>query len=310
MYEQQGNPNFSSLRSAVELYLQDSASMSKSTHEQRTRILKRFFKWMEANFPKVHRGRQLGRCHLSRWRAALMRNNLSIPSKRTECVILQGFLNWCAEEEIVWRPLKAIPACSRKQFLTARPRPIAMRTEKTREIISSMPEGLHRDCIYLLAATGMRRNELLGLRGACWDEDGLTILPGRETTKTHARTLPLSGRAAEICRKRSDQFVMFTNNGKPLVRQLNHWLEGYCTPHDFRRWLYSTLESMECPGYVIKDIMGHRSGVRDHYAQMSKMKTWLEKIDLILQYGISSSVNSGSAATSASCSSSGVALGR
>ena len=158
--------------------------------------------------------------------------------------------------------------------------PVILTDEAIRSVLAALTlKGLERPAAELLAATGMRRNELLGLRRAdCNPQTGvLTIPAGRETTKRHERVLPLGPRAADIARR---LYLAAGSDDAPLIPlagwRLNEALKrNGATPRDLRRWFCTALERLGAPSYTIDRLMGHVGPrTRRHYSGESSGEPW------------------------------------
>ena len=118
---------------------------------------------------------------------------------------------------------------------------------------------------------------------------------GRETTKRHARDLPvgpwLTGELDRLqwSRHRSagDDAPLFASaNDRPLSRQLNTWLKTWGhTPHDLRRWFSNTLLGLDCPDPIRCALMAHTLGGRDgayYIPTLEDKRRWMHKLDALL----------------------------
>ena len=152
-------------------------------------------------------------------------------------------------------------------------------------------EGAQRDTIGLIAVTGMRVGEARHLVWNDWNEAELDIVPESkyESTKRHTRTLPIGRTARRFLRslKRVNgqgKYIIGVRGGTLcLSKQINRWLKPHdVTPHDLRRWYRTSLEEIDCPGYLADDLIGHHTGaIRPLYAayNIRKLAEWTDAFD-------------------------------
>lgn len=128
---------------------------------------------------------------------------------------------------------------------------------------------MQRDFYMLLALTGLRRSEALGLRWVDVDFAGRTLTV-RGTKNHRDHTLPLPGYLVDMLRERKAQagstFVFSESDGQRL-QNLRYGLERvakvsgvkFC-PHDLRRTFATVAESLDLPAYALKHLLNHSSG--------------------------------------------------
>lgn len=145
--------------------------------------------------------------------------------------------------------------------------------------------------------TGARRGEAAQLRWKDVDEKA-AILIFRDTKNSSDRTLPITPRIAEILEEmkgwKIGEYVFATMNKqdkpahvvdprKVLIRA-NEAAESEVTIHGLRRTYATILESLDCPPYPLKALLGHslRGDVTtNHYTQIGveRLRPWAEKYD-------------------------------
>jgi len=125
---------------------------------------------------------------------------------------------------------------------------------------------------WTLATTGMRQGELRAMRRADTDLAGqrLTIPnEGHETTKRHARVIPLCNTTNTAVRdywmaRTDDNYLMLESQGRPLSSQLNTWLKPHgLRPHDLRRWAINALHGGKFSQAWIDYLVGHAPRTTD-----------------------------------------------
>ncbi len=120
---------------------------------------------------------------------------------------------------------------------------------------------------------------------------------GEERTKHHEREIPLGALGQNVVGRlagtRPPAAPVVCMGDRALTSQLNVWLQPVWTPHDLRRAFISMLEAMECPDYVIRDLVGHSRGpVRAVYATKignGQARTWMERVDAAYREALSES---------------------
>jgi integrase len=128
------------------------------------------------------------------------------------------------------------------------------------------------DWLEFLIFTGCRRTESLTLR---WEHVNLDaryfVIPDPKNRLPHE--LPLSDRLHEVLTRRKEQDAgtgfVFPGTGptgrlvneQDWVRQVRQDSGVMFTPHDLRRTFATVAESLDIPGYALKRLMNHASGI-------------------------------------------------
>ncbi len=213
------------------------------------------------------------------------------------CSSLQDFLDFCNDQG--WMPARLIvlPKHVRRKITPPRkPPPLIMEGEEVRAVIAAGKTTEARAGLWLLAATGMRSGELVSLRVGSWLGDrGILRIPAgdMERTKRHGRDIPVGSETARLldslCEERYHEYWLFHQADEtPLpVHAVGQWMRQVPhTPHDFRRFFYSTLLEAGMPLPWLKMLMGHSlSKVEAAYTgkpTLSRYREWMEKIEGIL----------------------------
>jgi integrase len=135
--------------------------------------------------------------------------------------------------------------------------------------------------IKLLICTGMRRDEVGGLRHGEIDLDASTItLPAERVKNGHAHVLPLLGLARSIIASiprtgRDHLFGTRSSSGhtgwdrckKDLDARLASKVEAFCV-HDLRRTTATRLCDIGVQPFLVEEILNHRSGHKAGIAQV------------------------------------------
>ena len=286
-----------SIPDAIEFYTQwiagddrHDAVLARTTIDAHIRVLEHFLKFVGEEFPGIRMMWRLSSAHIARWRDA-RRKQIKDSTLLSECTALQAFLHFADNRGWTWARFVAMPKDERRR-LSNRPkqRVVVMSSNRLSKLLDSQEDQFRRDCLFVLAATGMRQGELRFLPRTAWDANAMTITipPGLERTKRHGRILPVGPETTEAIERLHKtslgRATLIIWKDKPLTTQMNTWLRGWkCTPHDFRRWFISTLEGLECPEYVIQDLVGHsRPKTRRAYAQeisVEQRRSWLVRVE-------------------------------
>lgn len=145
--------------------------------------------------------------------------------------------------------------------------------------------------------TGARRSEagLLKWRDV---ETKAKVLTFRDTKNKTDRTIPITPRMAELLayvknyQMGSYVFSSIGKDGKPThiseprksIKKANEYAESAVTVHGLRRTYATILESLDCPAYPLKTLLGHSMKgdvTTNNYTQISveRVRPWAEKYD-------------------------------
>jgi len=280
------------LKSAIPKYLWSLKleDCSDTTKAQRKAMAEHFGRWIRDMRPARKTTNCVSQKDIAEWRAAwVAEKTRKDGTVLTYMSAMQNFLDFGRLNGWWTEPLIAMPRPERKRRSNGVRRPLVLETAKLRKILAEQDDLFRHAALFVLAATGMRQGELKGLSSYDWSpEDGiLTIPPGVNRNKHHARVLPVGPQAAEVlssCSARGSGVLFVAKSGKSLTRQINTWLEPYgITPHDMRRWVFTTLAWAGCPELVIRQLVGHSMGkTTSAYlgdAPIETLREWMGKIE-------------------------------
>jgi len=156
------------------------------------------------------------------------------------------------------------------------------------------PDPVRRAAFAVLALTGVRSDELMGMPASAWQPGRMRLdLPetGTGRTKIHGRVLPVGPTLAGAL----DVLTLGVPDGFGVIQPpgagtLNRWLKPYrLTPKLLRRWFCTSLERMGCPDYAIRRLMGHSAGAtRGAYSgyRASDAEEWMLRLDAKVREGV------------------------
>lgn len=275
--------------------------LAEASHDRSTGIVHDFLDWLTKPKHGRHKVEWVdGVCesHVTHYKGYRLNRGIKPATWNMELRVLRQFFAWCLEIEVAAKD----PTRRARPFkLRGRGQPNIIPDALVRQMIREGDNVLAQATIFVLAETGMRRGELIGLGVADWHREStiLQIPAGRsETTKKHGRSLPVGREAAKwldaviTLRAFASPILFASEGGRRLTSQLGLWLGRYdyldkhLTPHDMRRWCYTTLHRLGCPEAVIKTIVGHQlDGVQSAYLGAVPLETirgWLQCLDDVL----------------------------
>jgi integrase len=154
--------------------------------------------------------------------------------------------------------------------------------------------------VEFILLTGARRGEAAGLKWKDVDTRGRT-LTFRDTKNHSDRVIPITPRVEEILeamnkwRMGEYVFASMNKNDKPshvvdprkAMVFANKAAASQVTVHGIRRTFATMLESLDCPAYPLKALLGHsmRGDVTTaHYTQIGveRLRPWTEKYELAI----------------------------
>jgi len=263
---------------------------SDTTKSQRKYMAEHFGRWIRDMRPKRKTTNCVSQKDIAEWRAAWI-----AAKPRKDGTILtylsgfQHFLNFGRLNGWWTEPLIAMPRPERKRRSNGVRRPLVLETARLKRILAEQDDLFRHAALFTLAATGMRQGELRSLTSFDWNpEDGiLTIPPGVNRNKHHARCLPVGPQTASVlsgCSARGGAVLFVARSGVVLTSQLNAWLRPYdLTPHDLRRWFLSYLTYEGCAEMVVRQLVGHSvgktTGVYLSEPPVELLRTWLLKVE-------------------------------
>jgi integrase len=280
------------------------------THERIGRTIPDFCAFMTRTY-RIDLATEVQPNHVRAYREMILDRGLVTSTANTETRTLSGFFKWLLDKG--WVTINPAHISPLETSVTR----ADLRVANHRDFWGLLSELYHHclagedhDLWYvagvgLLGTTGMRRGELTNLRFYDWHDDTLTIRPmGRESTKKHARKIPLSKyaiiflRVLEDWRKRwrkdyIESYVISarTRPDKPLSTQLNWALRAVdLVPHDLRRFYITAMETIATPPYILDDLVGHTTpAIRGAYSNannLEMMRPWVTKFDDWLAQGL------------------------
>jgi integrase len=166
--------------------------------------------------------------------------------------------------------------------------------------LRGLPNAVMGAYLEFILLTGARRNEAALLKWKDMDTKG-KILIFRDTKNHTDRTIPLTARVNAIfdfmkTKKIGDYvFPSLDKQGKPAyvkeprkaIASANIAAGSGVTVHGLRRTYSTFLESLDCPAYPLKALLGHslKNDVTSaHYTQISveRLRPWAEKYEAFL----------------------------
>ncbi len=236
----------------------------------------------------------LNRNMLALWRDDLEKRGYGAATVNTMLASASSWLAWAVD----YGHVKFNPCSGLLRLRTIAKRadgPLAdpenMRQELGR-ILERLAPGRFRAAAIFLACTGLRQGELRGLkvRDVDVEEAVLQVPAGRESTKRHARTIPLCRQATEAARELLDLagdepsdwlLPSVRDPSRPMTSQLSKaFKRAGATPHAFRRFFQTALETVGTPKNVVCDLLAHSPGrVRAAYTPASNIEAarpWIE----------------------------------
>lgn len=165
------------------------------------------------------------------------------------------------------------------------------------EALRALPNRVMSAYLEFILLTGARRGEAAQLQWRDINPKAKTFT-FRETKNHTDRTIPITPRVGELLEAmkawRIGEHVFSTHNksGKPshiieprkAVLAANKAAESAVTVHGLRRTYATILESLDCPTYPLKTLLGHSmSGdvTATHYTQIGveRLRPWVQKYE-------------------------------
>jgi len=265
--------------------------------DARLRTIQHLVDWHVKQFG-VEVGGYLDRLKPKRLREylALRGQNIRASTLRTETSYIKSWFAWCIERgwlrnnpvDYVYLPKRPAPS------------PVVIDTALVRRILEDhADQPLRRGMFVLLAAAGMRQGAAKRLpRDAVDYDERLLRIPGTLTKTGKGRTVPLGSNALtmlnEVPQLPARTYLIEPRRGPLLGSVVNRWLYRYkhpdadkrsVTPHDFRRWYYTTLLELGCPDSWTRALVGHaldRTAAAYTGIRMESLRPWAEKVDALL----------------------------
>lgn len=169
------------------------------------------------------------------------------------------------------------------------------------EAIRKLENPVMAAYLEFILLTGARRSEAGLLR---WRdvEEKAKVLTFKDTKNKTDRTIPITPRVAELLenlkKERMGNYVFATmgKDGKPThiseprkaMRRANDEAGSAVTVHGLRRTYATALESLDCPAYPLKALLGHSMKgdvTTNNYTQISveRVRPWAEKYEVYIR---------------------------
>lgn len=148
--------------------------------------------------------------------------------------------------------------------------------------------------------TGARRREASTLK---WEDVNLhtKVLVFKDTKNGEHRSIPITKRIDELlrevgqtkggryvfCSKDKDGKASYIQEPRKALSAANRAAQSEVTVHGLRRTFATVLESLDCPAYPLKTLLGHstRADVTaSHYTQISveRLRIWMDRYEAYL----------------------------
>lgn len=240
---------------AVKMYLtwlrgdeEHAAQASEKTIEHREREVRGFAEYcMDKHGLKYMRS--LSHKHTAGWRS-VREVGLADASLRTVTSHLQDFLTFAYEQGWTHEHLVALPKRIKKQLKRQRT-PHRLEDRDAMAMIRGQKRPERAASIFALFATGVRLSEALAIQPE-QIHNGVIHVPvmGTERIKRHQRDIPIG------------PVLQQALEHGPLIQgtehQIRYWLAPFDkSPHDCRRWYYTSLLKEGMPQPFAKRLVGH-----------------------------------------------------
>lgn len=189
---------------------------------------------------------------------------------------------------------------SRREWLRDTARTDHLRTHEIKpflDAVRALPNPTMAAYIEFVLLSGARRSEAATLKWRDVDTRG-KVLTFTDPKNHIDRTIPITRRVEELLKQLSDQrmggyvFATVGKDGKPThlneprkaMLRANKAAESKVTVHGLRRTFATVLESLDCPAYPLKVLLGHSlkgDVTTEHYTQIGveRVRPWAEKLD-------------------------------
>lgn len=169
------------------------------------------------------------------------------------------------------------------------------------EAVRKLDNPVMASYLEFILLTGARRSEAALLR---WRdvEEKARVLTFKDTKNKTDRTIPITPRVAELLtslkKGKMGNYVFATigKDGKPThiseprkaIRRANDEAASAVTVHGLRRTYATALESLDCPAYPLKALLGHSMKgdvTTNNYTQISveRVRPWAEKYETYIR---------------------------
>ena len=191
------------------------------------------------------------------------RDHLRQSSLNCELCHLQAFLSHAWRQR--WTAHKIDLAHLKQRVGSIPPEPLLTReVRRALQALHALPDPRKRLAAYLLAATGLRREELAGLPARAWRADArlLHLEGGEGTTKNHRRDIPVGKETArrihEYLGHRPPEAGEAFWHPPVTSAQIAHWLRAVqLGAQRLRQHFFTRLTNANCPTIVAEALMGH-----------------------------------------------------
>jgi len=208
----------------------------------------------------------------------------------SELAYLRQFFNWARESQYMtdWITLKKQ---LRRMAGELSHNPLApIKNARIRGQIECARDLRQRTAFIILPCTGLRSGELFSLLDEHWDpaERALHVpKAARESTKRHKRDLHLGPKTSAVLeiwrasRGPASHLIPGLNSSR-----LGKWMHpNGLIPKQMRQWFLSSLERLDCPDRIIRQLMPHRSDkTRAAYSAYDpeEARPWMTKVEDLL----------------------------
>jgi len=243
------------------------ATKASGTVENTERMLARFMDFMSFRQFNVKNLSGVSVTHLAQWRNELLERGLSASTVNLYLSVLSSWFKWAIGESMCRRnPAKDVNKA--KTIQTDKQLSIQSPADLWR-ILDALEYDTRAATIGLLATSGLRIGEAAALTwDGSWDAEKDVLWVGQPDTETkkHRRTIPvcdLLRRWLMVLKLNNTEGPWITGNLQGTIRlssQPKAWLAPFgVSPHDFRRFFRSGMETIGCPVQFLDDLLGHRT---------------------------------------------------
>lgn len=192
--------------------------------------------------------------------------------------IFKAFLSWCVERDY----LQSNPLLKRRQPNKLKTRDRLLTDDEVRIIWKETYNHSHFGAILrLLLLTGQRLNQIASLQRT-WLTEAAIVFPAYAMKNSIEHTIPLTDRVRkELENYTQPKDIKQARIAIQKATPLPHW-----TPHDFRRYLSSTMSKLGVAIDITETILAHSTGSRsaiqrvyDRDNRLPQMRSALERYE-------------------------------
>ena len=234
---------------------------ARSTYDQREAILLNFAAWLAETAPNITQVHHIVTSRIEDWVTMMLADrNYTRPTLNCYLSAIRQWMAFCLRRD--WVRSNPVLRLDHLRTGPRKERP-TIPDETVRRLVAEAPEKI-RLMTALLFVTGLRVGEATS---AFWEDIDLDARELRvrgeeyETTKRHARTLPIGpGLAAMVAAAGPKRgHLMFRGRKSALRRLMAPVMLGdqHATPHDTRRWFATAVAEHGASEWVVRHLMGH-----------------------------------------------------